>query len=38
VRFEVAGGIIQLEAVLVDIDPATGRAMAIQRLQHYGTA
>ncbi|WP_406678489.1 TIGR00282 family metallophosphoesterase [Moorella sp. ACPs] len=38
VRFEVAGGTIQLEAVLVDIDPRTGRAEAIQRLQHYGPA
>ncbi|MBC7324372.1 MAG: TIGR00282 family metallophosphoesterase, partial [Moorella sp. (in: Bacteria)] len=36
VRFEVAGGAIQLEAVLLDIDPVTGRAAAIQRLQLYG--
>ncbi|CEP68698.1 Conserved hypothetical protein CHP00282 [Moorella glycerini] len=38
VRFEVAGGVIQLEAVLVDIDPGNGRAVAIQRLQYYGPA
>ncbi|WP_258360460.1 TIGR00282 family metallophosphoesterase [Moorella sulfitireducens (nom. illeg.)] len=36
VRFEVAGGTIQLEAVLIDIDPHTGRAEGIQRLQRYG--
>ncbi|MDN5345175.1 MAG: 2,3-cyclic-nucleotide 2-phosphodiesterase, partial [Clostridia bacterium] len=38
VRFEVASGSIQLEAVLVDIDPFTGRSSGIQRLQHYGAA
>jgi len=38
VHFEVAGGAIQLEAVLVDIDPVTGRAASIQRLQYYGPA
>jgi len=38
VRFEVAGGVIQLEAVLVDIDPVTGRAVAIERLQYQGAA
>lgn len=32
-RFEVAEGEAQLCAVLVDIDPATGRATGIQRLQ-----
>jgi metallophosphoesterase (TIGR00282 family) len=32
-RFEVADGEAQLCAVLIDIDPATGRAEAIRRLQ-----
>lgn len=34
-RFEIAGGIIQLEGVILDIDPVTGRAAGIQRVQHY---
>ncbi|MEW8958482.1 2',3'-cyclic-nucleotide 2'-phosphodiesterase [Moorella humiferrea] len=38
VRFEVATGPVQLEAVLIDINPDTGRAEAIQRLQLYGTS
>lgn len=34
-RFEIAGGVIQLEGVILDIDPSTGRAAGIQRVQHY---
>jgi 2',3'-cyclic-nucleotide 2'-phosphodiesterase len=32
-RFEVAEGVAQLSAVLIDVDPATGKATAISRLQ-----
>jgi metallophosphoesterase (TIGR00282 family) len=32
-RFEVAKGDVYLNAVLVDIDPETGRALAIERIQ-----
>ncbi len=32
-RFEVADGVAQLCGVLIDIDPATGRAAAIERIQ-----
>jgi len=32
-RFEVADGEAQLNAVLVDVDSDTGRALAIQRIQ-----
>jgi len=38
VRFEVASGSIQLEAILLEIDPATGRTVRLQRIQHYGPA
>ncbi len=34
-RFEIAGGVTQLEGVILDIDPSTGRAAGIQRVQHY---
>ncbi|MDN5361505.1 MAG: 2,3-cyclic-nucleotide 2-phosphodiesterase [Moorella sp. (in: firmicutes)] len=37
VRFEIADGVVQLEAVLLDIDAATGRAMGIQRVQYCNT-
>jgi hypothetical protein len=33
VRFEVAKGDVSLNGVLVDIDPETGRALAIERVQ-----
>jgi hypothetical protein len=32
VRFEVAKGDVRLHAVLIDADPATGRALSIQRI------
>lgn len=32
-RFEVAEGVAQLSAVMIDVDPATGKATAISRLQ-----
>lgn len=35
-RFEVAGGPILLQGVFVDVEPATGRANAIRRLQQKG--
>jgi metallophosphoesterase (TIGR00282 family) len=37
VKFEVAGGPTILQAVIVDIDPESGRATAIRRLQERGT-
>jgi len=33
VRFEVAKGDVMLSAVVIDVDPATGRAISIKRLQ-----
>lgn len=36
VRFEVAGGKIQLEAILLEIDAASGCAVRIERIQQYG--
>jgi calcineurin-like phosphoesterase len=33
VRFEVAKGPILLQGALMDVDPATGRAIAIERIQ-----
>jgi metallophosphoesterase (TIGR00282 family) len=33
VRFEVAKGDVMLSAVIIDVDPATGRAISIKRLQ-----
>jgi hypothetical protein len=32
-RFEVGDGPVVLNAFLVDVDPATGRAVAIERLR-----
>ena len=32
-RFEVGEGTVVFNAVQVDIDPATGRALAIERIQ-----
>jgi calcineurin-like phosphoesterase len=37
VKFEVAGGPTILQAVIVDIDPESGQATAIRRLQERGT-
>ncbi|HEX3015398.1 MAG TPA: TIGR00282 family metallophosphoesterase [Desulfobacteria bacterium] len=34
-RFEVAGGVVQLNGVVVDIDQATGKARSIQRVQKF---
>lgn len=34
-RFEVANGPYQLNAVLIDIEDGTGRALSIQRIQNY---
>jgi hypothetical protein len=31
-RFEVAKGDVRLSAALIEADPATGRALAIQRI------
>jgi 2',3'-cyclic-nucleotide 2'-phosphodiesterase len=33
-RFEVAGGNVQMNAVLIEADPATGRALAIERRRY----
>lgn len=35
VRFEVAGGLYQLNAVIIDVDDKTGRAISIRRIQNY---
>ncbi|NLW07264.1 MAG: TIGR00282 family metallophosphoesterase [Clostridia bacterium] len=35
VRFEVASGLVQLEAVLLEIDNASGRTLRMQRIQKY---
>ena len=35
VRFEVANGVAQFNAVLLTIDPATGKTTEIQRIQEY---
>jgi metallophosphoesterase (TIGR00282 family) len=37
VRFEVAGGPVQLNAVLIDVDPQSGRAAAIRRVNREET-
>ncbi|MDK2820533.1 MAG: 2,3-cyclic-nucleotide 2-phosphodiesterase [Clostridia bacterium] len=34
-RFEVANGVMQLEAIIIDVDPVTGKAVSVNRLQHY---
>jgi metallophosphoesterase (TIGR00282 family) len=38
VRFEVAGGSLQLEAVLLEVDVASGRALRLQRIQQHQPA
>jgi len=35
-KFEVAGGPVQLNAVIVDIDETTGRARCIESIQRFG--
>ncbi|MBF7083050.1 TIGR00282 family metallophosphoesterase [Desulfallas sp. Bu1-1] len=35
VRFEVAGGLYQLNAVIIDVDAETGKAVNIKRIQNY---
>jgi calcineurin-like phosphoesterase len=35
VRFEVAGGAVQLEAVILDVDAASGRARDIKAIRHF---
>lgn len=35
VRFEVAGGPVQLNAVIIDVDEITGRARSIERIQKF---
>ena len=32
-KFEVAGGPVMVQGVIVDLDPVTGRATAVRRLQ-----
>jgi len=32
-RFEVAAGPVQVNAVVIDIDPETGKAKSIERIQ-----
>ncbi len=33
-RFEVATGNVQMNAVLIDVDPATGHALSIERRRY----
>jgi calcineurin-like phosphoesterase len=32
-RFEVGSGVVVFQATQIDVDPATGRALAVERIQ-----